>query len=308
MLKWSRRTPEPADRSRVPDDERRAGADRRDDEKRRRIEVILDRGFRPGKWAARAAYALGLQGGPSVHVDEHDITLSRPPRGSLRVAFASDFHSGASTDDRILADACAKLEALRPDILLLGGDFVSVRANDIHVLATMLARIHPPFGKFGVFGNHDLKANWRVVRDALSSAGVRMLVNEVVQLQAPHDDVSVIGLDDPFMGDPDGEVLDAAPDVRLLLMHAPDCLFAVGNRRFDVALCGHTHGGQIVLPGGVIPYLPHGDLNREFPAGLFRIGPERDRTLLVSRGVGCSTAPVRIGCAAEIHLMTIAGR
>lgn len=269
--------------------------------------MILDRGFRPAKWAARAAYALGLQGGPSVHVDHRHIALLRPLRVPLRVAFASDFHAGATTDERILSNACAQLEALRPDLLLLGGDFVSVRAGDIHVLAAMLAKVHAPVGKFGVFGNHDLRANRQLIGDALSSAGIRMLVNEVVQLPPPHDYVSIIGLDDPIVGDPHGELLDAAPAVRLLLMHAPDGLLTAGNRPFDLALCGHTHGGQIVLPGGVIPYLPNGDLSREFPVGLFRLGPEQDRTLLVSRGVGCSTVPVRFGCAPEVHVITLAG-
>ena len=267
--------------------------------------MILDRGFRPSRWAARAAYALGLQGGPSVHVDHHHIALSRPLRVPLRVAFASDFHAGATTDDRILADACARLDALRPDLLLLGGDFVSVRADDIHVLAAMLAKVHAPLGKFGVFGNHDLRANSHLIGDALSAAGVRMLVNEVVQLPPPHDDVSIIGLDDPIIGDPEGELLDAAHGVRLLLMHAPDGLLAAGDRSYDLALCGHTHGGQIVVPGGVMPYLPHGELSRQFPVGVFRLGAEQDRTLLVSRGVGCSTVPVRIGCSSEVHLIAL---
>lgn len=270
--------------------------------------MILDRGFRPGRWAARAAYALGLQGGPAVYVDEQRIALSRPMRAPLRVAFASDFHAGVTTDTRILADACARLEALRPDVILLGGDFVSVRANDIHELAPMLATIHAPLGKFGVFGNHDLRANWHVIADALSAAGVRMLVNEVAHLAAPHDDVSIIGLDDPIIGEPDGALFDHARGVRIVLMHAPDGLLAAGDRPFDLALCGHTHGGQIVLPGGVMPYLPHGEFSREFPVGRFQLGPGKDRTLVVSRGVGCSTLPVRIGCSAEVHLITLAGR
>ena len=110
-------------------------------------------------------------------MDEHRIALSRPLQVQLRVAFASDFHAGASTDDRMLSAACAKLEALRPDVVLLGGDYVGIRAEDIHGLAAMLAAVHAPLGKFGVFGNHDLHANWHVVGDALSAAGVRLLVN-----------------------------------------------------------------------------------------------------------------------------------
>ncbi len=288
--------------------ERRVGADRRDDNERQRLEMILDRGFRPGRWAARAAYALGLQGGPHISVDEQLVEVSGRMHAPLRIAFASDFHAGPTTDNRILADACARLHALRPDVVLLGGDFVTVRADDIHALATMLADVHAPLGKFGVFGNHDLRGHWQVVRDALSAAGVRMLVNEVVHLPAPHGDVSIIGLDDPIIGDPDGSLFDDARGVRVVLMHAPDGLLAARDEHFDLALCGHTHGGQIVLPGGVKPYLPHGKLSRQFAGGRYQLGPDKDRTLVVSRGVGCSTLPVRIGCSAEVHLVTVTPR
>lgn len=281
--------------------------DRRDDIERQRLEMILDRGFRPGRWAARTSYLLGLQGAP-VHLDEQHVGVARPMSAPLRVAFASDFHAGPTTDDRVLADACAQLDALRPDVLLLGGDSVTVRANDIHPLAAMLAKVRVPFGKFGVFGNHDLRGHWQVVRDALSAAGVRMLVNEVVHLPAPHDDVSIIGFDDPIMGDPDGTLFNDARGVRILLMHAPDGLLAAGDHHFDLALCGHTHGGQIVLPGGVKPYLPHGELSRKFAGGRYQLGPDGDRVLVVSRGVGCSTLPVRIGCSSEVHLVTVSPR
>ncbi len=271
--------------------------------------MVLDRWFRPARWASRFAYAAGLQGGPAIHVDPLDIASSRasaaPP---LRLVFASDFHAGTTTDIRILSAACAQIEALHPDIVLLGGDFVSVRSDDIHPLANLLANVTAPFGKFGVFGNHDKRANVPVIGKALEEAGIRMLVNEVAQLAAPHDDVSIIGLDDPILGDPDGALLDTARGVRIVLMHAPDGLLALGSRHFDLALCGHTHGGQIVLPGKVLPYLPHGQLSRKYPYGLFRLGTGGERTLLVSRGVGCSTLPIRLACAPEIHLITLGRR
>lgn len=278
--------------------------DRRDDVKRRKIEMLLDRCFRPARWATRISYALGLQSARPVHVDAIDMPVSRPRSARpLRVAFASDFHAGATTSARVLARACAALDALEPDVLLLGGDFVSVRADDIHVLAPLLAKVRAPLGKFGVFGNHDLRANRGVLADALAAAGVRMLVNEVVRLPAPHDDVSIVGLDDPIRGTPHGDVLDYADGIRILLMHAPDGLLAAGSRHFDLALCGHTHGGQIVLPGGIMPYLPHGSLSREYPVGMFHL--DGTRRLLVSRGVGCSTVPVRFGCPSEVHVLTI---
>jgi predicted MPP superfamily phosphohydrolase len=306
-MRSTRRDPQAAGAGRGVATERRDGTqDRRDDAARRKLEMILDRFYRPGRWAATLSHALGLQSGRPVHVDLRTLPLARK-RGvrPLRIALASDFHAGATTSARVLANACARLDALKPDLLLLAGDFVSVRADDLHALAALLATVRAPLGKFGVFGNHDLRANRQVLAEALEKAGVRMLVNEVVQLPAPHDDVSIVGLDDPIRGSPRGEILDAADGIRILLMHAPDGVLAAGDRHFDFAFCGHTHGGQIVLPGGTMPYLPHGELSREYPVGTFQVGAGRARTLLVSRGVGCSTVPVRVGCPAEVHLVTL---
>jgi uncharacterized protein len=290
----------------TPERQTRASRERRDDSARGTLEMVLDRVFRPGNWAARAAYALGLQSGRTIAVDRHLIPIERastaPP---LRVAFASDFHAGATTSTRVLEAACDALDDLHPDVLLLGGDFVTVRAEYIHDLAPLLARVRAPLGKYAVFGNHDLRANRAVLTQALGDAGITVLSNEIVRLPAPHDDVTIAGLDDPIRGVPRGEIMDEMSAVRIVLMHAPDGLLAVEDRRYDLAVCGHTHGGQIALPGGIMPYLPSGKLSREYPVGLFRLGPDGDRALLVSRGVGCSTVPLRLRSPAQVHLFTI---
>lgn len=268
--------------------------------------MVLDRLWRPGNWAARAAFASGLQGGRPVAVDEHLIPVRRAPgTPPLRIAFASDFHAGPTTDDAVLRSACERLAELEPDLILLGGDFVTVRAGDIRRLAPMLAEVHAPLGKFGVFGNHDLRANHGILRSALERAGVDMLDNERLRLPAPHGDITLIGLDDPIRGTPEGGLLDEDDDHRIVLMHAPDGLLSMKDRHFDLALCGHTHGGQVVLPWGTAPYLPAGKLSRKYSAGLYRLGDRGERALLVSRGVGCSTIPFRVWSQAEVHLLTL---
>lgn len=265
--------------------------------------MVLDGLFRPRHWAARLAYATGLQPA-SVDVDRLLIPVKRasgaPP---LRIAFASDFHAGSTTDPRTLAAACEVMAAERPDVLLLGGDFVTTRARYIDDLAPLLAKIPAPFGKFGVFGNHDRRANRATLTRALEAAGVRMLVNEVTTLPPPHADISILGLDDPIRGAPEfRETADAS--VRVILMHAPDGLMTIGDRPFDLALCGHTHGGQIAM-GRLKPYLPYGKLSREYAGGLYRLGRDGGRALVVSAGVGCSTVPVRLGARAQVHLLTV---
>jgi predicted MPP superfamily phosphohydrolase len=286
--------------------------DRRIEKSRESLELILDGIFRPKGWAAALAYHLRLQG--SVRTSTTTVRArqaeaagmvgdGRPP---LRIAFASDFHAGSTTHPRLLAEACAALAALEPDVLLLGGDFVTVRARSIDDLAPLIESIPAPYGKFGVLGNHDLRANKSLVVSELERVGVRMLSNRHVTLEPPFDDISICGLDDPTRGSPRPDLaLAPATGTRIVLMHSPQGLEALDGHSFDLALCGHTHGGQIALPSGTPVLVPPGHLNRRYLAGRFELGGENPRTLLVSRGVGCSTLPVRLFAAPEVHLCLI---
>jgi predicted MPP superfamily phosphohydrolase len=281
--------------------------DRRVERNRRKIELVLDSVFRPGDWAARLFYALGLQGHVRAATAKFHVrgtpAAGRPP---LRLGFASDFHAGATTHHQLLVDACAQLSAFKPDIVLLGGDFVSVRASYIDRLGPLLAAIDAPLGKFGVLGNHDLRADYRSVVAELERAGVRMITNDRVRLPGHFDDITICGLDDPTRGDPRADLaMDGVEGTRVVLVHSPECLDAIGDRRFELALCGHTHGGQVALPWGQPVLVPGGHLNRKYCAGRFELECEGPRSLLVSRGVGCSTIPVRVFAAPEVHLCLI---
>jgi predicted MPP superfamily phosphohydrolase len=279
-------------------------SDRRIERSRRSLELLLDTFFRPGLWAARLSYNLGLQGRVRSVVHTIDLGRATSDRPALKLAFASDFHAGATTHPKLLAAACDALAAFEPDVLLLGGDFVSVRAAYVDRLAPHLARIPAPRGKFAVLGNHDLRANHAQVTSALRHAGVEMLTNSFRPLEAPFDDVTICGLDDATRGAPRPEhSVDPASGRRIVLMHSPEGLEALGDRAFDLALCGHTHGGQVVLPWGTPLFVPGGGLNRQYFAGEFTVGG--DRRLLVSHGVGCSTIPVRLFAAPEVHLCLI---
>lgn len=284
---------------------------RRVEPNRRVLELLLDTIFRPAHWAARAAYRAGFQG--QVQRSVVELTLREPGLRAarpLRLAFASDFHAGATTDARVLAAAFAALRALAPDILLLGGDFVSVRASDIDRLAPLIALVQAPLGCFAVLGNHDLRANSVVVVRALEAAGVQMLTNAHVALPSPFADITLCGLDDATRGAPRADLaMDGTRGTRVVLMHSPEGLEAIGDRAFDLALCGHTHGGQIALPSGRPLVIPGGALNWRYFGGRFDLdrggGDAGARVLLVSRGVGCSIVPVRAFAAPEVHLCLI---
>ena len=223
-------------------------------------------------------------------------TRDAPP---LRVAFASDFHAGPTTDPEILRRACEALRAVEPDLLLLGGDFVSLDVHQIDWLAPLLARVNAPLGRFAVLGNHD---HWygadHIVR-TLEAEGIEMLTNRNRRLAAPFQDIWICGLDDFTLGSPDARAaLEGADGSRIVLMHAPANLLSLQGERFDVAFCGHTHGGQLAWSGGTPIRAAPGPLSRVYNRGQFRM--DHGGTLVVSVGLGCSTVPLRINAAPEI--------
>jgi predicted MPP superfamily phosphohydrolase len=223
----------------------------------------------------------------------------------LRIAFASDLHAGPTTHPSLLDDAARALRDAAGDILLLGGDHVFLDAKGIHGLMRQLEGVPAPLGRFAVFGNHDLWADDVVVRDALESAGFRVLVNENVPLPAPFEHVSICGLDDPWVGAPDARATFAgARDVRVLLMHAPEGLMVLGDELFDVALCGHTHGGHIALPGG-IPIITAGPLSRQYSRGVYDV---RGRPMIVSKGIGATESALRLFADPDIRVVELGGR
>ena len=225
----------------------------------------------PVPWPARLAERLGLATLPCV--EHHEVRLARPLGRStrLRIAFASDFHAGPVTPPRVIDEAIKLLAQADADVLLLGGDFVSLRARYAVDLVTRLATIPARLGRYAVLGNHDHWVDAARIADLLRRAGI----------------------DDHESGEPDGAATVAgAAAVRVLLMHAPSGLLDIGDRSFDVALCGHTHGGQIALPRGRPLVVANGRLTRQYNAGRFMV--EHERTLIVSRGVGCSGMPIRL--------------
>jgi predicted MPP superfamily phosphohydrolase len=253
-----------------------------------------------GGWPVRLVRALGIR--PRVTTLRHAVMVKYsaeiPP---LKLAYASDFHAGPTTDPSVLHAACAALRACEPDVLLLGGDYVTLIRSEIDWLAPELGRIPAPFGRFAVLGNHDWWSDAAYIADRLEAAGIRVLTNTNVRLAAPFDQVWICGLDDHWSGRPDpASALSGAEGFRIVLMHAPSGLLDLGPQRFDLALCGHTHGGQLALPGGIPVVVPQGPLSRRYARGRFLI--EDGRTLIVSVGLGCVVLPLRLFADPEIIL------
>lgn len=218
---------------------------------------------------------------------------------ALRIALLTDLHArpgGASTTRRIVQ----KTMKVEPDLVLFGGDFVEGLDADPRKLAALspLAELSAPLGCLAVLGNHDSEQEGEeTIRRTIERAGVRVLMNEHVELPGG---AVVVGLGDwradesepcpAFAG-----VAEGSPTI--VLAHSWKSLELPHVRPFDLALAGHTHGGQGCIPfTHVCPYLE--DDMKPYVRGLYD-WPKGGR-LYVSRGLGTSGYRARIGARPEL--------
>jgi predicted MPP superfamily phosphohydrolase len=253
-----------------------------------------------GDWPARLATRLT----PTfdVAVERHEVSAPAPlgDASALCIGFVADFHSGPSTPRPLIEKGLAMLAALGPDVILLGGDYVGPDLRWMSWLAAAIGGLRPPLGFYAVLGNHDHCTDAPGIVRALERVGVRFITNRCERLPAPWQQVDLCGIDDHTSGDPDAGAAFAGAGVnRVLLMHGPSNLLDVGEHPFTVALCGHTHGGQVLVAGRPA-FVAHGPLSRRYNAGRYALSG--GRTLLVSRGLGFGILPMRHGAPSSIML------
>lgn len=261
------------------------------------------------KWAAGlAAAGAGLTVWDTfrVRVDRVEVWLPRLPSGwdGAQVVFLSDLHRGPLVPAAYLARCVEMARALPHDIAMLGGDYVSVSSAFAADVAKALAGWAPPLGIYGVLGNHDYWTDPVDVGQALSAAGVTVLGNENRILERGGDALRLVALDDPMTNHDDlARALEGTSpeEFRFVLAHAPELAWELSVAKVDFALSGHTHGGQICLPGGepiVVPCSP----GKALAKGLRQ---NRGVWHYVSRGIGVTTAPLRTFCPPEITHLTL---
>jgi hypothetical protein len=241
-----------------------------------------------------------------------------PPRwparlDGLRLAVVSDLHAGApQVSEAAVARVAAAVERLRPDAVVLLGDFVDrdvAGGTDVEpeAVARGLAPLtRLPHGALAVLGNHDWLYDGPRVAAALTAVGVRVLENDAVAVGRGPRRWWAAGVADASTRAPRLDAaLTAVPDDEpvVLLSHDPDVFPQVPDR-VSVTLSGHTHGGQVAIPGlrGLWTPSRHG--------GRYARGHvvEGARHLVISRGIGTSRWPVRLGAPPELVLLVLRGR
>jgi predicted MPP superfamily phosphohydrolase len=227
----------------------------------------------------------------------------------FRIALVGDLHAGGPHIglDRV-EHVAGILSGLEPDLIALLGDYVDpgVRFGgrvEPEPIARALGAVRAPLGAVAVLGNHDWAEDGPRIAGALRDAGVRVLENDAVRLRREPVELWVAGVADATTRRPDvRRALAAVPDdaAVLLLSHDPDVFPRVPDR-VALTLSGHTHGGQIDVPLVERSWLPS-RFGERYAGGHV---VEDGRHLVVSRGVGNSRLPVRLGVLPEVLLLTL---
>ncbi|MBV9829882.1 MAG: metallophosphoesterase [Alphaproteobacteria bacterium] len=270
--------------------------------------------FHPENWYSSASlirstlrlcglYRRGLRNAARVELRRNDVTLGNLPGAfdGFTILHISDMH--VDMNDGAMQSLIRLVAPIDYDICVLTGDYRGTTwgpfAATIEGLARVRSYLHDPI--YGVLGNHD---TIRMLPD-LERLGIRMLINECETLDRGSEHIHLAGIDDAhfFRAENINKAASAIPErgVSILLSHSPEIYRQAAAAGFDLLLAGHTHGGQICLPGS-IPITLDSVLPRRMGSGAWRYNGMAGYT---SAGVGSSILPVRFNCPPSITLHTL---
>jgi uncharacterized protein len=264
--------------------------------------------------AGAALSADGFVESNDPHVVRREIPLKRLPHSfdGFTIAHISDFHYEHHFSVVPIRKAVDMVNLLRPDLIALTGDFITVpvfdrarflrrSAETAIPCAALLSQLQAP--KYAILGNHDAMANPPLIVHSLQDHGIPVLRNRCVPIEHGNARIWLAGIDDLLRGEPrmDLTLKGIPPDeATVLLAHEPDFADHAAFFSVDLQLSGHSHGGQVWIPGIGAPWLP--PMSRKYPRGLYRV---KDLTLYTNMGIGTIRAPIRLNCPPEVTLITL---
>ncbi len=253
----------------------------------------------------------------------HRITLpvTDLPRAldGLRIVQLSDLHAGSFLSTHPLQEVVRLVKQAQPDLIVITGDFVNHRAEELKILLPYLPRLKAPLGVYACLGNHDHYAPVNEVIAGVRQTSVQLLVNEHYTLKINGAYLHIIGTDNTGFGQRFGDLQKAtrgmkrhpaAEEFRLLLAHDPSFWDRFVRPRYpdiDLMLSGHTHGGQVGIELGPLRW-SLAQIAYERWAGLYEEPaptPRGRQLLYVNRGIGTVGPPIRMGIRPEITVITL---
>lgn len=230
--------------------------------------------------------------------------------GEVQILHISDLHGMTLGPNNVYLKRL--VTGAKPDLIAITGDLVDVETENLSAVKAFLELL-PEAPTFFVPGNHDIASKLEdELISTLEEYGVTVLRNKQVLVETKMGPVLLAGLDDVLVGTPNMSVLSkdcSCPSI--LLCHSPifskrqilpkaEVLNLASQAGFELVLSGHTHGGQIKLPFVGTLYVPGQEIPPKYVSGLYRQG---DTSMYISRGLGTSRVPIRLGCRPEIVLI-----
>lgn len=242
-----------------------------------------------------------------------DFFLPRWPErlNGFTIALLSDFHYDAWFSVHPLRAAIGMVNDLRPDLIALTGDFVSVpligsrrkAALASEPCARLLGQMTAPHGLWAIMGNHDVDTDRKHITRVLQAENIQVLANQAQAIERDGARFWLAGVNDALTQTADlSKTLHSVPadEAVILLAHEPDFADEASRFPIDLQLSGHSHGGQIRFP--LLPplYLPL--LAKKYILGTYQVGP---LPLYTTAGVGTIGIPARLNCPPEVTLLTL---
>jgi len=253
-------------------------------------------------------------------IAEHlDLALPGLPDAlqGLRIAHITDLHIRRPRKRHW--QIVDELTEIRPDLIFFTGDYIEDTGDEpaaIQVMQRMCEQLDPPLGMFGVFGNHDtqevrrsfatLPIHWlNNDRFGFDNLPLELLGIDTAHVNKHHDSLALIERMSRHNGHPPvphgAENVYELRSLRLLLCHVPDFLPTAADLEMDVMFSGHTHGGQMRLPGGRA-LINSSHLPLELSSGLLL---HNHTVCAISRGLGEAVLPIRLFCRAQLPIYTL---
>jgi uncharacterized protein len=258
--------------------------------------------------------ASGVEAYQSRYVNPYRPRLERvsipvpsehPGLAGLRIGFITDTHVGPFITADDLARAAALIAAEQPDLILLGGDYVSESPRYIGSAVEVLKKLvdETPLGGIAVLGNHDMNVSAPKVTAGLEGMGISVLRNRATSVTFGGETLWIAGIDETLLGHPDPPTAFSqvpAGAAALALWHEPQFAEQAAAQGAFLQLSGHTHGGQIRLPGvGPVGLPIHG---KRYVMGLNRAD---GMAIYTARGVGVYRPPLRFNCPPEVTIVSL---
>ncbi len=273
----------------------------------------------PKKFSRRKFLATGIMGAAGafsyarwiepghLSITKKEITLPTlpPSLDGLVIAQMTDFHYEPDRHAGLMQSAVAAVNAAKPDIIALTGDFITGSQKVFDPLMAILSRLEAKHGIYAILGNHDgWHGSLSRFKNGFNSAGFEFLRNHGSRIRIGSDHLFILGTDSVWSGTVDATACyrGHAGEPVLALVHEPDVFDSLtADHPVSLQLSGHTHGGQCRVP--FIGYAPvKVRYGRNYIYGEYA---KENSRIFVSRGLGTVGMPIRFACAPEVAILTL---